>query len=97
MNSERQISFEETRSVESQIGTDWAKIDLEPFRHGLEVELEHGAYDRETNITGDDLILTGKIASVYLTEVHDYYRWLNQIESEAKAEARDNLLAITWA
>ena len=37
----------------------------------------------ETNVTGDDLILTGKIAWAHLKEVPDYYTRLNKLEAEA--------------
>lgn len=87
MGSERQISVEEARSVGTQLGIDWTKIILEQFRRGLEVELEHGMHDPETNVTGDDLVLTGKIAWAHLKEIHDYYTRLDQLESEAKGES----------
>jgi hypothetical protein len=57
------MSAEEAQQVGASLGIDWEKIDLEQFRRGLEVELEHGARDPETNVTNDDLSLTGKIAS----------------------------------
>ena len=87
MDSKRRISTEEARVVGTQLGIDWAKIDLEQFRRGLEVELEHGAHDPETNVTGDDLILTGKIAWAHLKEIRDYYTRLNRLEAEAEGEA----------
>jgi Protein of unknown function (DUF5661) len=87
MSSKRQISTEEARSVGTQLGVQWMKIDIEQFRRGLEVELEHGAHDAETNVTGDDLILTGKIAWAHLKEIRDYYTRLDRLESEAKTEA----------
>ena len=83
MSNKRQISIEEARSFGTQLGIDWAKIDLEQFRRGLEVELEHGAHDSETNVTGDDLMLTGKIAWAHLKEIGDYYTRLDRMESEA--------------
>lgn len=84
MSSNRQISIEEARTVGMQLGVDWTKIDLEQFRRGLEVELEHGAHDPETNVTNDDLNLTGKIAWAHLKEINDYYTRLDRLESEAK-------------
>ena len=87
MDSKRRISTEEARVVGTQLGIDWAKIDLEQFRRGLEVELEHGAHDPETNVTGDDLILTGKIAWAHLKEIRDYYTRLDRLEAEAEGEA----------
>ena len=49
---------------------------------GLEVELEHGARDPQTNVTGDDLIMTGKIAWAHLKEIPDYYTRLEKMEKE---------------
>jgi len=83
MNKKRQLSTEEARSIGTKLKIDWAQIDLEQFRRGLEIELEHGAIDPETNVTGDDLILTGKIAWAHLKEIRDYYTRLDQMESEA--------------
>ncbi len=86
MSSKRQISVEEARSVGTQLGINWTLIDLEQFRRGLEVELEHGAHDPETNVTSDDLLLTGKIAWAHLKEIRDYYTRLDRLESEAKGQ-----------
>ena len=66
---------------------DWSQIDLEQFRRGLTVELEHGAIDPETNVTGDDLVLTGKIAWAHLKEIRDHYTRLAKMESEAESQA----------
>jgi hypothetical protein len=41
---------------------------------GMDVELEHGTRDPETNVTGDDPLLTGKVALAHLRELRDYYR-----------------------
>lgn len=50
---------------------------------GLDVELEHGARDPETNVTGDDELTTGKIAWAHLKELPDYYTRLAVMEAEA--------------
>jgi len=86
MRGQRQISVEEARSTGMRLGLDWAKTDLQQFRRGLEVELEHGVRDPQTNVTDDDLILTGKIAWAHLKEIRDYYTRLDQLEAEAKAQ-----------
>ena len=86
MSSKRKFSTEEARSIGAQLKIDWSKIDIEQFRRGIEVELEHGAADPETNVTGDDPVLTGKIAWAHLKEIPDYYTLLD--EMEAKAESR---------
>ena len=85
MIDEQRITAEEARSTGMRLGLDWAKIDLEQFRRGLEVELEHGARDPETNVTDDDLTLTGKIAWAHLKEIRDYYTRLDRLEAEAQA------------
>jgi hypothetical protein len=87
MSNKRQVTAEEARSVGTQLGIDWAQIDLDQFRRGLEVELEHGAIDPETNVTGDDPVLTGKIAWAHLKEIRDYYTRLDQLEAEAEGRA----------
>jgi uncharacterized protein DUF5661 len=86
MNSKRKISFEEARSVGAQFGLDWTHIGLEQFRRGLEVELEHSAHDPETNVTSDDLLLTGKIVWAHLEKIRDYYKWWDQLQAKAKFE-----------
>ena len=87
MGDKRQFSVEEARSTGTQLGLDWAQIDLEQFRRGLEIELEHGARDPETNVTGDDPLLTGKIAWAHLKEIRDYYTRLDRLEAEADGRA----------
>lgn len=46
----------------------------------MEVELEHGQVNRYTDVTHDDLLLTGKIALAHLNELPDYYTRLKIIE-----------------
>jgi hypothetical protein len=87
MSNNRHFTFETARSIGEQLGIDWTQVDLEQFRRGLEVELEHGAIDPETNVTGDDLMLTGKIAWAHLKEIRDYYRRLDELEAEAERQA----------
>lgn len=70
-----------------ELGIVWedSHFDLEQFRLGLDVELEHGTHDPETNVTGDDPLLTGKIALAHLRELPDYYTRLAAMEGEAEA------------
>jgi uncharacterized protein DUF5661 len=84
MATKRQVSKDEARQVGSTLGIDWGRVDLEQFRRGLEVELEHGARDSQTNVTNDDLVLTGKIALAHLKEIRDYYTRLDRMEAEAE-------------
>ena len=85
MVSQRTFSAEDARQVGDRLGIDWKQVDLEQFRMGLEVELEHGVRNVVTNVTNDDLTLTGKIALAHLLEFRDYYTRLQRMEDEAKA------------
>jgi hypothetical protein len=66
------------------LGIDWSRFDVEQFRMGLDVELEHGLRDPSTDVTGNDPVLTGKVALAHLNEFADYYTRLAKMESEAK-------------
>jgi hypothetical protein len=85
MTAKRQYSADEARRIGDAIGITWQEFDVEQFRMGLEVELEHGLHDPETNVTGDDPTTTGKIAWAHLKEFPDYYTRLKQMEEEADA------------
>lgn len=85
MGNKRSVGSDEARRIGTLLGIDWQKVDLDQFRRGLEVELEHGARDPETNVTDDDLNLTGKIAWAHLNEFPDYYTRLDKLEAEADA------------
>ncbi|TRZ78823.1 MAG: hypothetical protein D4R90_05450 [Nitrosopumilales archaeon] len=76
------FSKEEAKRIGDELRIDWSKIDLEEFRMGLEVELEHGKRNPLTNVTNSDPILTGKIAWAHLNELPDYYTRLKKMEDE---------------
>ncbi|MEZ4520710.1 MAG: DUF5661 family protein [Thermomicrobiales bacterium] len=83
---QQRITADEARGVGAQIGIDWetSPFDVEQFRAGMDVELEHGAHDPQTDVTGDDPILTGKIAWAHLKEFPDYYTRLEEMEKTAE-------------
>lgn len=80
----RSFTEEEAKWIGSQLGMDWQKYSIEQFRMGLEVELEHGLINPVTNVTGDDLTMTAKIALAHLNEIPDYYTRLKKMEDEAE-------------
>jgi hypothetical protein len=80
--SKKEFTNEEARQIGDQIGVDWSKINLEEFRMGLHVELEHGTETAQTNVTNDDPAMTGKIALAHLLELSDYYTRLKEMEGE---------------
>ena len=79
------FSADRAHAIGEAIGIDWttARFDVAQFRMGLDVELEHGRRDPETNVSDDDEITTGKIARAHLNELPDYYTRLAQMEAEA--------------
>jgi hypothetical protein len=83
----RVFTQEDARRIGEALGVDWSSspFDVEEYRRGLAVELEHGSHDPETDVTGDDEILTGKIALAHLREFPDYYMRLEKLEKEANA------------
>lgn len=85
MANKREFTPEEARRIGDQLGVDWSQFDLEQFRMGLAVELEHGIHDLQTNVTDDDELVTGRIALAHLKEIRDYYTRLAAMESEAEA------------
>jgi len=81
----QRFSVEDARRVGVALGIDWQQVEVEQFRRGLEVEIEHGTRDPDTNVTNDDLPMTGKIAWAHLKEYPDYYARLDLLEAEAEA------------
>lgn len=77
---------EEAREIGDKLRVDWSRIPIDEFAMGLEVELEHGLHDPKTDVTGNDPILTAKIALAHLNEFPDYYTRLKKMEQEAKEE-----------
>ena len=84
MTTQGRTTIEQARSVGDEIGVDWDRFDLEQFRAGMDVEFEHGSHDPQTDVTGDDPILTGKIALAHMKEFPDYYERLERMEREAE-------------
>ena len=87
--AKRYFTKDQARAIATELGIDFKALgcDLEQFRMGLGVELEHGPRDPETNVSGNDPLVIGKIALAHLTEFPDYYTRLAVLEREA-ADAR---------
>ena len=77
------FTAEEASNIGEQLGIKWDKFDVEQFRMGMDVELEHGLVNPNTNVTNDDSLMTGKIALAHLNEFPDYYTRLDKMEKEA--------------
>jgi len=76
------FTTDQAAAVAAELGLslDEEAFDLEQFRRGLVVELEHGLRSPDLNVTDDDPILTGKIAWAHLRELPDYYTRLEDME-----------------
>ena len=86
MTVKKEFTTEEAKQTGEALGIDWSKFDVEQYRMGLDVELEHGLVDPHTNVTNDDSIMTGKIALAHLNEFPDYYTRLEKMEKEAEGK-----------
>ena len=83
MESKKLFSKEEAKEIGEKLGIKWDKFDVDQFRRGMNVELEHGSQDSLTNVTNDNSLVTGKIALAHLNEFPDYYNRLEKMEKEA--------------
>ena len=88
MTAREGFATDEARRIGEEIGVEWASspFDVEQFRMGMDVELEHGLQDLLTNVTGDEPTVTGKIALAHLKEFPDYYTRLAKMEAEARQD-----------
>jgi hypothetical protein len=80
----KHFTEERAKEVGEKLGIKWDKFDVEQFRHGMDIELEHGTIDSNTNVSDDDPLITGKIALAHLNEFPDYYNRLDKMEKEAE-------------
>jgi hypothetical protein len=78
------FTAEEAKAIGEKLGLKWDKFDVDQFKKGMEVELEHGSRDSLTNVTNGDPLITGKIALAHLKEFPDYYDRLEKMEKEAE-------------
>ena len=74
----------DAKKIGKTLKIDWKEVSLDQFTKGLNVELEHGSKDKQTNVTDNDGKLTGEIAWAHLKEFPDYYTRLAKMEKVAK-------------
>ena len=79
----------DAKAAIDSIGFDLEKegIALEAVTAGMNVELEHGTRFPDLDVTGDDPVITAKIALAHLREFFDYYERLERMEAEGEAAA----------
>jgi len=86
MSNKKTFTAKEAKAIGEKLGITWRDYDVEQFRMGMDVELEHGTVDPHTNVTNDDPLMTGKIALAHLNEIPDYYTRLDKMEKEAEGK-----------
>ena len=66
----KKFTLSEAMDIAKQLGIDFDKVAFTPeeYLEGINIELEHGTVDPDTNVSNDDPIITGKIALAHLNE-----------------------------
>jgi hypothetical protein len=88
---------QEAQKILKNVNGEKMPIDVEEFRAGLDVELEHGTRFSDANITNNHPLVTGKIVLAHMKESLDYYKLLEVAELEGdvlKAVAAGNVTKI---
>lgn len=66
-------SRQEILSAAKTLGVKFDQFTVDDLITGVNIELEHGTQNPQTNVTNNDLILTMKIALAHLNEFPNYY------------------------
>jgi len=85
MSAQKKFTTAEAKKIGGRLGIKWDQFDVEQFRMGLDVELEHGLVSPLTNVSNNDPLVTGKIALAHLNEFADYYTRLEKLEKAAES------------
>ena len=67
------FTLEDAVFVANELGILFDKFSIKDLIVGLNIELEHGYANPITNVTNNDLLMTGKIALAHLMEFPNYY------------------------
>lgn len=81
-NNKKNITKKQAYVIGKKLGIDFNRISVDTFRKAMQVELEHGTAYPLTNVTDDDLLITGKITLTHLLEFPDYYQRLEIMEKQ---------------
>ena len=73
MSAKKEFTTEEAKEIGERMGITWDKFNVDQFRRGLNIELEHRQKDSITHVSNDDTLTTEKIALAHLNEFPDYY------------------------
>lgn len=87
------FTIEDALWVANELGIKFDNFSIKDLLVGLNIELEHGYVNNNTNVTNDNLILTGKIALAHLMEYPNYYNLeygLPALEKELEKNLSNN-------
>ena len=70
---ENMFKLKDILKVANELEIDFTKFSLSDFITGINIELEHGLINPQTNVTNNNLLMTAKIALAHLNEFPDYY------------------------
>jgi hypothetical protein len=88
------VMQDEAKVILKEVNIEMMPINVEAFRMGLEVELEHGLRFHDANVTNNHPVITGMIVLAHMKESLDYYYLLDVAEAEgdlSKAIAGANM------
>ena len=71
----KKFVLSEAIEIAKSLKIDFNKVDYTPedYLEGINIELEHGVVDSNTNVSNNDPLITGKIALAHLNELSNYY------------------------
>jgi hypothetical protein len=71
----KKFTMSEALDIAKKLNIDFDKVSFTPeeYLEGINIELEHGSVDPDTNVSNDDPLTTGKIALAHLNESPIYY------------------------
>ena len=93
--AKKEFTLEEAKQIGNQIGISWQEFDVDQFRRGLNVELEHGTRISQLDVTANDPIKTAKIALAHLFEEYRYYDYLTFVEDKKYQHLKNILFPTT--
>jgi hypothetical protein len=79
----KKITLTQAKQIGNKLKINFDVVDPKEWQYAMQVELEHGTHNKRTNVTGNDLLKTGKIALAHLLEIPDYYVRLKKMEEQA--------------
>ena len=89
------FTLKDVLEVSNKLNIKFDKFTKEELLTGMNIELEHGTINPETNVTNDNLILTTKIALAHLNEFPNYYNsryGLTMFEKFLKEKMKNNII-----